>query len=155
LHLFCQKYQDDNLIEIIQLLIQHGIDVNCKTNAGSNALTLLCEFYQKENLIEIIQLLIHHGIDINCKNTVGQNALVSLCLSYEKENEIEVHCENESAINSLSKNSKKGNVIEIIEFLIQQGNDVNCKDDYGNNALLSFCRHYQKENLVEIILFFN
>ncbi len=59
----CGNFKKENLIEIIQLLIQHGIDVNCKTKDELNALTLLRNYYRHFNLNEIIELLIQHGMD--------------------------------------------------------------------------------------------
>ena len=79
----CRFYQNKNLIGIIELLIQHGIDINCKNNEGWNALIFLCRHYQNKNSIEIIRILIQHGIDVDCKNS--KDRMLSLyCVSFIK-----------------------------------------------------------------------
>ncbi|XP_046439709.1 probable serine/threonine-protein kinase irlC isoform X2 [Daphnia pulex] len=158
-------YQNENLIEIIQLLIQNGIDVNNKINVRWNALTLLCRHYQNTNLIKIIQLLIQTGIDVNCKTNGSWNALTLLCRHYKNENLIEiirlliqhgidVNCKTDYGSNALTilcHYYQNGNAIEIIQLLIQHGIDVNCKTDYEANALTILCHCYQNENLIDII----
>jgi ankyrin repeat protein len=71
-------------------LIENGIDINCQTKYGRNALTILCENYKNANLIDITRLLIENGIDINSKQEYGRNALTLLCEKYKNENYIEV-----------------------------------------------------------------
>jgi ankyrin repeat protein len=84
----CHYYQNENLIDIIRLLVENGIDVNRKTNVGWNALTFLCCFYQKENLIEIIQLLIETGIEV--KEGQYENNVALLRENYKNENLIDI-----------------------------------------------------------------
>jgi hypothetical protein len=76
----CKNYQNENLIDIIRLLIEKGIDVNCENRDGDNALHFLCANYKNENLIDIIRLLIEKGIDVNYKD------IVVLRQNYRKEN---------------------------------------------------------------------
>jgi|688.fasta_scaffold218027_1 hypothetical protein len=40
-------------MDVNQLLIQYGIDVNCKNINGDKALTELCGYYEYENLIDV------------------------------------------------------------------------------------------------------
>ena len=42
--------------------------------------------------------------------------------------------------------------MEIIRLLIENGVDVNAKDDDGDTALHKLCDNYQNENLIEIIV---
>jgi hypothetical protein len=60
-------YKNDNLIDITQLFIENGIDVNCKAILGYNALTSLCLFYKNEKLIDVITLLIQSGFKVTEK----------------------------------------------------------------------------------------
>jgi ankyrin repeat protein len=55
------------LLDITGLLIENGIDINCKNKSGDNALTVLCRYYAKENVGDIIRLLTENGIDIHLK----------------------------------------------------------------------------------------
>jgi ankyrin repeat protein len=115
-------YQNQNLIEIIKLFIENGINVNYKTEYGENALTKLCNHYKKENLIVIIRLLIEKGIDINCENEYGNNALTNLCKNYSHEN-----------------------VIDVITFLIKNGFKVTEKTHND------FQIYYLKKNRDEVL----
>jgi ankyrin repeat protein len=58
-------YKNDNLIDITQLFIENGIDVNCKNIYRNNALTILCPIYKNENLIDVIKLLIKSGFKVS------------------------------------------------------------------------------------------
>ena len=57
LHLLCWNYSNENLIDIIRLLIENGIDVNCKDKGGRNALNYLSPHYPHENRNQIKELL--------------------------------------------------------------------------------------------------
>jgi ankyrin repeat protein len=85
----CQNYKNENLIDIVQLFIENGIDVNWKNRAGWNALLFLCKNYVNDNLIEIVRLLIEHGININHTAYEG-NAFHLLCKYYQNENLIDI-----------------------------------------------------------------
>jgi ankyrin repeat protein len=80
----CRYHQKENLIDIIRLLIENGIDVKFKDNDGDNALTLLVQNYELQNLIEIMQLLIHHQCD------VPPEKLAIFKEEYHKENRNEI-----------------------------------------------------------------
>ncbi len=124
----CRFYDKENLIDIVRLLIDKNIDVNCKTNGGDNALHTVCLNYDKENLIEIVRLLIEKYIDVNCRNYNGWNALHFVCEYYNKEN-----------------------LIDIVRLLIEKNIDVNSKDDEGWNALHLVCYCYSKSRLVDLV----
>jgi hypothetical protein len=83
LTILCQFYEKENVIEIIKLLIQCGIDVNCTDSDGSNAFTLLCEKYEN-GLIEIMDLLIQSGFDVT------PETCTFFQINYHKENRDEI-----------------------------------------------------------------
>jgi len=74
LHLLCMHYKHDNLIDILRLFIENGIDVNAKGRKGENALHLLCEKYEHENLIDLVVLLKENNIDLKAKSNEGYTA---------------------------------------------------------------------------------
>ena len=67
LHLVCRNYHGDNLINIVRLLIDKGINVNAKDNEDWNALHVVCCYNNGDNLIEIVRLLIDSGINVKAK----------------------------------------------------------------------------------------
>jgi ankyrin repeat protein len=49
---------------------------------------------------------------------------------------------------------RKGNdksLLKLLQFLIEKGIDVNCKDKDGDNAFYPLCWNYKNENLIDII----
>ncbi len=53
---FSSKYQEDNLIDFVRLLVKCDIDINCKNKNGKNSLHILCYYYKKRDLLDIIRL---------------------------------------------------------------------------------------------------
>jgi ankyrin repeat protein len=86
----CRNYDKENLIDIVRLLIEKNIDVNCKQNDGWNALLTVCRNYDKDNLIDIVRFLIEKNINVNCKTNNGWNALHHVCYHAPKTNLIDL-----------------------------------------------------------------
>lgn len=125
----CFNYHGDNLIDIIRLLLNAGIDVNFKTKNGWNSMLALCsQQYGHKDFFEIIKLLIDHGIDINFTNPDGVNCLIALCERYEGDG-----------------------FLEIVNLLIERGIQVNALTSQGWNALFSLCFAYQGPDINSII----
>ena len=125
-------------IETVELLLQHGADVNLKNKRGLSALMLasqnghikvtklLLERGAQINLqdedgcsalilasqnrqVEIVQLLLQHGAQVNLQKTNGLCALVLACLNW---------------------------CFEIIKMLLEHGAQVNLQDTDGSSALM-------------------
>lgn len=160
-----RHYPSEDLLQIIHLLIDHGIQVDCKNEDGENALLFLCQYYSNDNLIDIIQLLIQQGIDVDCCDHNGWNALLYLCLHYSNDNliaiiellvhhGINVNCTNNygnNALRYLCQYYSKDNLLSIIQLLIRNGIDINSRNNYGNDALRYLCQYYAKDDLVSIV----
>jgi hypothetical protein len=58
---------------------------------------------------------------------------------------------HDNALTKLCTNYKNKNLIGIIRFFIENGIDINCKNENGENALTKLCENYKKQNLIEII----
>lgn len=56
------------LAEIVQVLIEHGADVNDPGRSGCNGITPLHDACQNGHL-EIVQLLLNHGADVNARDS--------------------------------------------------------------------------------------
>ena len=78
LHHLCKKYQHENLIDLLRLLIENGADVNAKTKFRETPLFHLCWNYKKDNLMEIVQLFVENGADINAENVNKATPLLQL-----------------------------------------------------------------------------
>jgi len=114
LHYVCMKYDGINLIEIIELLVDRGIDVNrTERTLSRNALQLLIENNRNDrgDLLEIIQLLLNTKIHLAHKDANGLTALHYLCRYHNRRN-----------------------LIDLVRLLIAKGVDIDAKDCNGKNA---------------------
>ncbi len=131
LTLLCEHYNGDDLIDIIRILIQKGVDVNQATKKnGFNALMLLCMQYHRDNLIDIVRLFVETGANVNNKGTDDAwNVLHIICRYY---------------------NSEK--LIEIIALLIAHGIELDAATTKnGWNAVIILCLFYTGERMLETI----
>lgn len=58
-------------IDILQLLIDNGADIEARTLGGETALVLACRYLNTDT----VELLIENGADINAKTSEGQTLL--------------------------------------------------------------------------------
>jgi ankyrin repeat protein len=70
LTLVCNCYKKENLIDIVQLLVEKNIDINCKDDKGCNAFHLVCFHSPKPLLNDLVRLLVQHQIDKEAKHFV-------------------------------------------------------------------------------------
>jgi ankyrin repeat protein len=123
----CANNSSEKLSDVIQLLIQLGIDKNGKDNDGWNALHFLCSNNSSEKLSNAIQLLIQLGIDKNEKDNEGWNALHFLC-----------------------SNNSSEKLSDAIQLLIQHGIEVN-SNEIDARSLIRRRNNQKIENIEEII----
>ena len=85
--------------------------------------------------VDSIENLIGKGVDVNCVDRNGLTPLLHLVQS---------------------KSSGGNNLVELIQFLIENGTNLNCKDTDGSdvlhrrNALQLLAKNYKKENVIQI-----
>ena len=104
-----------NNLETVKLLVENGADVNSQ-KGGSTALILACKPRRGRN-IDVIKYLVSKNADINAQDHQGDTAL----------NKTFYHL-NEGSIDILD--------FEIANFLIEQGADVNIKNENQYTPLI-------------------
>lgn len=97
-------------LESARHLLEHGANPNPKDFSGNQPIHLACD----KGRLEITQLLVSRGADIHARNGRGRTPLSSAAGFYPYP--------------------------ELVDFLIQQGADVNAVDDSGN-SIVAWCRH--------------
>ena len=117
----CHNYKDDNLIDILRLMIEHGADVNVKTEFHESPLYILCESQREsEKLIDLIRFLIEEGTDVKDMENEN-NPLLAICKNYKKDEFL----------------------MNIVQLLVENGADINhfwlWKDTLKHFARKKFC----------------
>lgn len=122
-----------NLLELVQLLIQKGADVNKNSLAHHEGrswtpLTCLCgnSRLSDQLKIKLAQLLLESGADVNStKDAWGRTPLHNFF----------VYCRND-------------NLVDIIKLLIQNGADVRAKDAFGDTPLHKLMRRNDEKGIL-------
>ena len=76
----CSFYKKENLFEIIEILLNAGININARASDQSTALLALATFQLgHRDFIEILRLFIQRGIDVHACYEDGWDVLHILC----------------------------------------------------------------------------
>jgi hypothetical protein len=75
------------LPEIVKLLLERGIEVNCKDHEGWNALHFVCRKCPREHLYAVVRLLIIWNID-KAVMTIGMASARSFLLNRYTEEDV-------------------------------------------------------------------
>ena len=116
---------DINTINSAKLLIKSGADVNLKNNGGMTALMNASAVGSDE----LVELLINAGARVNEVDNDGRTAIFYACRGYDV-------CSFYNNYNSFYGYSFSESV-EVVKFLIDNGADVNLKNNGGMTALMS------------------
>ena len=119
----------DFYIEIIQLLIDHNVNLNLKNNIGSHALNMV-PFTTKKSF-DILKLFVENGLDINIKDEDGNNLLIKAQFYREDETP-------DSLI--------------IMEYLINKGIDVNHKNKDNSRVVDIFIRDNNRYCKIKLLM---
>ena len=69
-----RNYGHDNLVQLLQPLIENGIDINATDLNGWNAIHNLCAYYGHNNFPDLILLLKENNIDMKALTNEGDTA---------------------------------------------------------------------------------
>lgn len=130
---------DHENIDLIELLLQNGANVNSKTSTKD---TILFKALEKKN-IDVVKLLLTHGAKVNI---LGQNG--DSPLTYAIENcdcqMVDTLLQNGANVNFKNSNHDIPLIVavdnprenlEIVKILVQCGANLDAQDSYGNTAL--------------------
>jgi len=118
-------------LQVVNLLIAKGADVNAKADTSTSAIFLTTN-------PDIVQALIKGGADVNIKTKYGTTPLMMATnLEIVKllvENKADVNAKDSSG-SSVLHSAVRNNNYEIVKYLIEKGANVNAKDNSGVSVL--------------------
>jgi len=146
---------------IFNKLTQLSLICSALTIFGVKAMDSLSQDELNEQLIESIPLndskeiqrIIDLKADVNAVDTLSDSSALITAVACEKQNCVKTLLENKANINLadnrgitpsmhlLSKSNKNSSVPTILEYLLQEGNDVNSVDSDGWTALMYAARN--------------
>ena len=126
---------------LINYLVEHGIDINKEDLNGETVLFKACESGNKD----LVEYLIKYGADINKESEYGETPLFRACDSGNKDL-VEYLIELGAYLNKENLNDEtplfnaclNGNK-DLVEYLIEYGADINKESKYGQTPLFDAC----------------
>ena len=128
----CISYQNQDLVRIIRLLLERGVDIDAiESESHWNALFAVCcvSRFGMNNVAQVVQVLLDAGADVNTEVKDGSNCLIAWT----------------------RHNHGHPDFIPVLRLLIQRGIDLSCTDDQNRNALLIICELYNGPRLLDIV----
>ncbi|OHB74730.1 MAG: hypothetical protein A2Z25_23445, partial [Planctomycetes bacterium RBG_16_55_9] len=123
----------NNHKDIAELLLANGASADARDGAGDTPLHYAARFSKVGK--DLPGLLISKGADANAKNSQGQTPL-DVAVSNNHKDIAELLLANGSQISTINAVAYLGDVGKVREFL-EQGIDINARDDAGNASLHS------------------
>ena len=127
----CARYND---VQVMEKLIDHGVDINQFLEGGENALHIASRFGN----LDIVNLLIKFGANLNILSLSGSYAMKIATINNHPDivtSLIKAGANLAVEDGTLLMLAAARNCIEVAKVLIYFGIDINAKDSYGETAL--------------------
>ena len=125
LHLVSRGQHDTQGVSVVELLLDHGANVNAQDKGQISPLHLAC-YYGK---IDTVRALLTHGARVNTKGELGQTALHFV----------------------LDGNRSCRDAVGIVRLLLEHGADANAQDS-NNETPLHLASNYWKPTIGRVLL---
>lgn len=155
----CESYQqpEEKVLPIVQLLLEHGAEVNLVKKGDDGAL----QYAAMYGYPEVVNLLLQAGAEVNKKGGYGRTAWIYAAtashgdslksLKYLLAAGADVHAANDAKENALWEHITRHDNEAVADFLIQSGIDFNTNNKMGETVLhwAAFCG---RVNIVKLLL---
>jgi len=133
--------ENDN-IDLIEKLIDYGVNISNRLFSGCTPLIISCIFGQEK----FFQFLIEQNVDVNVPNSenwtalmvASQNCQLKMVQQLLQQN-ADTNFQNNYQETALIIASKEGH-FEVVNFLLKFFSKINNKDNFGDAALIAACR---------------
>ena len=133
--------RDNNLVDILNLpRVVEKINICDSSNYNTLHLFILFyHLYDNETIFQVLNILFRHGVDLNAKN--GYNNTPIFNAFYR---------------GSESQNEYKFFNLEMVEYLLNHGADINCRGKFGMTILHYNVKHrdfYKSQDIKHLLTF--
>ena len=139
-----------NNIELQELLIKNGVNINQKDNFGKTCLMYACI----ENKLDSIKLLVKSGAELNITDDNGVTAIMHACKQSGSYESIECLIKSKADVNIQDKKGKTALMYMLqrsrakVLLLLQENADTNLQDENGYTALMIELMNYKPDYVV-------
>ena len=147
--------QQNLTLEMVDYLIQKGVDVQSTTSDGDTVLHLaLARYYTEETCRKLVKRLINAGCDTTARNSTGKTALT---VAIQRNLTFVVELLLSSQDDPLPSNilliaARGGSNLEMVDYLIQRGADVRSTTSDMDTVLhLALNQYYAEETCCELV----
>ena len=130
-------------LQVVEFLVEHGADVNARTENGTTALIAAAGKGQ----LQVVEFLVEHGADINARTDEGQTSLAAAISGGRSASvrflslvrflvNIGADIIAEDGETALMQAAREGD-LAVMRLLVDRGADVNARTDRGWTALMS------------------
>ena len=123
--------------QVVQLLLDKGVDVNTQSDTDKSALKEACS----NSHVHIVHLLLDKGANVNARDMLGHTALQEACINgYDQivlmllDRGADIHAQDGYYGNTLQAASSEGHD-QIVQILLDRGIDINAQEGNFENAL--------------------
>ena len=142
-------------VEIVNIFLNAGIDVNSVGSDGQTPLMAACEYPRRK---ELVSLLLEKGADVNSVNSNGDTPLLIACDYYDGCTLAQLLLEKGANVNSVNNNGDTPLILacsyryDTVQLLLEHGANVNSANSDGTTPLHNACSWWRLESIVRLLL---
>ncbi|KAJ5080529.1 ankyrin repeat ph and sec7 domain containing protein secg-related [Anaeramoeba ignava] len=153
LHFAIQKKVSE---EMIEELIDKGVDVKAKTKENQSVLHYACQY---QSPLQVFKLLVEEGADVNAKTNQKQSVLHYACqyrnsldvfkLLVEKGADVNAKTtENQSVLQCACQYQAP---LQVFKLLVEKGADIHIKNNYNHTILFYTCFYPSSLSVIKLL----